>query len=63
MNAIDRLGRLIGLPNQEFAPYPIAEGIEEHRIKREILRKIRKTQASAAAGFLGTRRGGAVHRV
>lgn len=36
----------------EFAPYSLAEGNEEQRIKRQILRKINKHRSSAVADVL-----------
>lgn len=57
MNMIDFLTAMMGRSEHHFAPYQVAEGTEESRIKRQILLDIRREQACAAASGCNTGRG------
>lgn len=50
MSRFEHLVGWIVRSEYRFAPYLVAEGTEEHRIKRQILKNIRQKQACAAVG-------------
>ena len=47
-----RLLRILGFWNFEFS-YPIAEGVEEYRVKREILSSMKQGGSRTAFGSVG----------